>query len=136
MKYLSLLLIFLISFSGNAQEYFPKNDGVKQSFKNYVAITNANIYVAANQKIEKATLLIKENKIIEVGTNISIPKGATIVDATGKTIYPSFVELYSEFGITNLPQDQVVTSHHNTIPIVKVIIGTTTSNQNTMHMKT
>ena len=91
MRYLSLLLVFLLSFSVNAQEYFPKNDGVKQSFKNYVAITNATIYVAANQKIEKATLLIKENKTIEVDTNISIPKGATIVDATGKTIYPSFV---------------------------------------------
>ena len=99
MRYLSLLLVFLISFSGNAQEYFPKNDGVKQSFKNYVAITNATIYVSATQKIEKATLLIKENKIVEVGTNVSIPKGTTIVDATGKTIYPSFVELYSEFGI-------------------------------------
>ena len=95
MRYLSLLLVFLISFFGNAQEYFTKNDGVKQSFKNYVAITNATIYVSATQKIEKATLLIKENKIIEVGANVTIPKGATIVDATGKTIYPSFIELYS-----------------------------------------
>ena len=100
MRYLSLLLVFLLSFSVNSQEYFPKNDGVKQSFKNFTAITNATIYVSATQKIEKATLLIKENKIIEVGTNVSIPKGATIVDATGKTIYPSFIELYSEFGIS------------------------------------
>ena len=87
MRYLSLLLVFLISFSGNAQEYFPKNDGVKQSFKNYVAITNATIYVSAMQKIEKATLLIKENKIVEVGTNVVIPKGTKIIDDTGKKIY-------------------------------------------------
>jgi len=99
MRYLSLLLVFLLSISTNAQEYFPKNDGVKQSFKNYVAITNATIYVSATQKIEKATLLIKENKIVEVGTNVVIPKGTNIIDATGKTIYPSFIELYSEFGI-------------------------------------
>ena len=99
MRYLSLLLVFLLSFSVNAQEYFPKNDGVKQSFKNYFALTNATIYVSATQKIEKATLLIKENKIVDVGTIIAIPKEATIIDATGKTIYPSFIELYSEFGI-------------------------------------
>ena len=73
MRYLSLLLVFFISISGNAQEYFPKNDGVKQSFKNYFALTNATIYVAASQKIEKATLLVKEDKIIEVGTTVSIP---------------------------------------------------------------
>jgi imidazolonepropionase-like amidohydrolase len=100
MKYLSLLLVFLLSFSVNSQEYFPKNDGVKQSFKNFTAITNASIYVSATQRIEKATLLIKENKIIEVGTNVSIPKGATVVDASGKIIYPSFIELYCEFGIS------------------------------------
>ena len=72
MRYLSLLLVFLVAFTSKAQEYFPKNDGVKQSFKNYVAITNATIYVSATQKIEKATLLIKENKIVEVGTGSEI----------------------------------------------------------------
>lgn len=99
MRYLTLLLVFFASLIGNAQEYFPKNDGVKQSFKNHFALTNATIYVSATQKIEKATLLIKENKIVEVGTNVAIPKGSTIIDASGKTIYPSFIELYSEFGI-------------------------------------
>ena len=44
MRYLSLLLVFLLSISTNAQEYFPKNDGVKQSFKNFTAIKNATIY--------------------------------------------------------------------------------------------
>lgn len=99
MRYLSLLLLFLFSLTGNSQEYFPKNDGVKQSFKNYFALTNSTIYVSATQKIEKATLLIKDDKIIAVGTNVSLPKGVLLIDATGKTIYPSFIDLYSEFGI-------------------------------------
>ncbi|WP_264554456.1 amidohydrolase family protein [Flavobacterium sp. N1861] len=92
-------MFFCISFLSNAQDYFPKNDGVKQSFKNHVAITNATIYVSATQKIDKATLLFKEGKIVDVGTNITLPKNATIIDASGKTIYPSFIDLYSEFGI-------------------------------------
>jgi imidazolonepropionase-like amidohydrolase len=99
MRYLSLWLLFIVSFTLHAQEYFPKNDGVKQSFKNFTAIQNATIYLSATQKIENATLLIKENKIVEVGTGIVLPKGAEIIDAKGKTIYPSFIELYSEFGI-------------------------------------
>ena len=111
MRYLSLLLVFLLSLSTNAQEYFPKNDGVKQSFINYYALTNATIYVSATQKLEKATLLIKENKIIEVGTSVTIPKGTIVIDATGKTIYPSFIAAISV---------------RNTTAIVKDIIGTTT----------
>src|SRR5690554_6135738 len=99
MRYFSLVMVFFLSLTTQAQEYFPKNDGVKQSFKNFTAIQNATIYVSATQKIENATLLIKENKIIDVGTSVTIPKGAQIIDAKGKTIYPSFVELYSEFGI-------------------------------------
>ena len=99
MRYLSLWLLFIVSFTLHAQDYFPKNDGVKQSFKNFTAIQNATIYLSATQKIENATLLIKENKIVEVGTGIVLPKGAEIIDAKGKTIYPSFIELYSEFGI-------------------------------------
>ena len=44
-----------MSFTLHAQDYFPKNDGVKQSFKNFTAIQNATIYLSATQKIENAT---------------------------------------------------------------------------------
>ena len=99
MKFYKILLLLCFSIGLQAQDYFPKNDGVKQSFKNYTAITNATIYVSSTNKIEKATLLIKENEIVDVGTNVSIPKNTAIIDATGKTIYPSFIDLFSEFGI-------------------------------------
>ena len=91
--------MFCFTISLQAQDYFPKNDGVKQSFKNHVAVTNATIYVSSTQKLEKATLLFKDGKILEVGTKVSIPKNATIIDGTGKTIYASFIDVFSEFGI-------------------------------------
>lgn len=99
MRFYTLLVVFCLSLLSNAQDYFPKNDGVKQSFKNYVAIKNATIYVSSNQKLENATLVFKDGKITDIGTNITLPKNATIIDATGKTIYPSFIDIYSEFGI-------------------------------------
>jgi imidazolonepropionase-like amidohydrolase len=105
MRYIKFLLLFCFTITLQAQDYFPKNDGVKQSFKNHVAITNATIYVSSTQKLEKATLLFKEGKILEVGTAVSIPKNATIIDATGKTIYASFIDVFSEFGIQK-PSDK------------------------------
>ncbi|WP_291115657.1 amidohydrolase family protein [Flavobacterium sp. UBA6135] len=86
-----------------AQDYFPKNDGVRQNFKSKIAITNATVYVSPTQKLEKATILLEGDRIVEIGTNITIPKNVTVIDATGKTIYSSFIDLYSEFGMAKPP---------------------------------
>ncbi|MBL7560902.1 amidohydrolase family protein [Olleya sp. YSTF-M6] len=93
---LSLLLCGYFSF---AQEYVPKNDGVKTNTSNYTAFTNAKIYVTANQVIENGTLLIKDGKVVSSGNNVTIPKNTVVVDISGKTIYPSFIDIYSDFGV-------------------------------------
>ncbi len=93
------LMTFMCSFSMLAQDYFPKNDGVTAKNTNYTAITNAKIYVTPTQVIEKGTLLIKDGKVVATGTSITIPKNATQIDASGKSIYPSFIDMYSDFGI-------------------------------------
>ncbi|MBJ7879317.1 amidohydrolase family protein [Gelidibacter salicanalis] len=98
-KTLLTIMTFMCSFSMLAQDYFPKNDGVSTKNTNYTAITNAKIYVTPTQVVEKGTLLIKDGKVISTGTSVNIPKNATQIDATGKSIYPSFIDMYSDFGI-------------------------------------
>lgn len=95
-----VLLLLCLSFSViYAQEYFPTNTGVKTSKNTVVAFTNATIYVTPTQIINNGTLLIKDGKVVSVGKNVKLPKTVKIVDLTGKTIYPSFVDIYSDFGI-------------------------------------
>ncbi len=103
MKQYIALFLFLNTFIFNAQEYFPKNDGVKTDNNNYTAFTNVKIYVSPTQIIEKGTLLIQNGKVINTGANVNIPKNTLIVDLNGKTIYPSFIDVYSNFGI-DLPK--------------------------------
>ncbi|MEL0645503.1 amidohydrolase family protein [Olleya sp. Ti.3.14] len=93
---LSLLLCSYFSF---AQEYVPKNDGVKTNTSNYTALTNAKIYVTPNQVIENGTLLIKDGKVVSSGAAVTIPKNAVVIDVTGKSIYPSFIDIYTDFGV-------------------------------------
>ncbi|HEX9827574.1 MAG TPA: amidohydrolase family protein [Flavobacteriaceae bacterium] len=93
------ILMFMCSMSYYAQDYFPKNDGVVSKNTNYTAITNAKIYVTPTQVIEKGTLLIKDGKVVSVGASVNIPKNTNIVDVSGKSIYPSFIDIYSDFGI-------------------------------------
>lgn len=93
------LLLFLCSFSLFAQEYFPKNDGVKTINTNYTAFTNAKIYITPSQVINNGTLLIKDGKVVASGEQLTIPKNTTIINVEGKSIYPSFIDMYSDFGI-------------------------------------
>ncbi|NQY06600.1 MAG: amidohydrolase, partial [Flavobacteriaceae bacterium] len=95
---IGVLLFFLVNLSF-AQEYFPKNDGVKTPEKSVTAFTNAKIYVSPTQIIDNGTLLIKNGKVAGVGKNVSIPTDATKIDLNGKSIYPSFIDVYSGFGV-------------------------------------
>ncbi len=93
----SLLLSFV--FGLQAQDYFPKDDGVHDVNTNYTALTHATIYVSPSQVLTDATLLIQKGKVVAVGTTVSIPASSVIVDLKGKFIYPSFIDLYTDFGI-------------------------------------
>jgi imidazolonepropionase-like amidohydrolase len=99
MRKLLLLCLFLLSISLQAQDYFPTNTGVKTSKNTTVAFTNATIHVTPQKVIKKGTLLIKDGKVITAGKSVKIPAGTKIIDLKGKTVYPSFIDIYSNFGI-------------------------------------
>ena len=82
-----------------AQDYFPENAGVKASNNNYTAFTNAKIYVTPTQIIEKGTLLIQNGKVVNAASSVTLPQNTIVVDLEGKSIYPSFIDAYSKFGI-------------------------------------
>ena len=82
-----------------AQDYKPKNDGVKSKNTNFTAIINAKIYVTDSDIIENGTLLIQNGLVIDVGNDINIPQNSLTIDAKGNVIYPSFIDIFSNFGI-------------------------------------
>ncbi len=94
-----VILAFLCSISFYAQDYFPQNSGVSTENTNYTALVNAKIFITPTQVIDKGTLLIKDGKVVNAGTSVVIPKNTNTIDVSGKSIYPSFIELYSDFGI-------------------------------------
>ena len=94
-----IILVSFLSFENLlAQETFPIN-GVEDNRENYYAFFNANIVVDYNTTVENGTLIIKNGKIISVGKDINIPNGVRKFDLNGNFIYPSFIDLYSDYGI-------------------------------------
>jgi len=62
------------------------------------AITNARIVPMAGQVIERGTIVIRNGLVAAVGPTVTAPADARIVDATGLTVYPGFVDAYSNLG--------------------------------------
>src|SRR3546814_20262852 len=49
-------------------------------------------------------LLVRKGKIEAVGSKLNIPRGAVVRDLEGKFIYPSFIDLYSSYGLPDSPE--------------------------------
>eukprot|EP01136_Pigoraptor_vietnamica_P006508 Opistho-1_new@39524 len=98
-KFKLLLSGLLFAVMLQAQETFPVN-GVADKREGCYAFTNASIVTNTQTTLKNATMVIRDGKIISVGTTgIVIPKDAVVVDCKDKFIYPSFVDIYSDYGI-------------------------------------
>jgi len=100
MKKLALLLLLCISIQKlSAQVYFPNNESVQSRNNNFTAFVNAKIIVSPTLTIDKGILLIQNGRVVNVGTNVTIPKNCTTINLEGKSIYPSFIDIYTNFGM-------------------------------------
>ncbi len=88
-----------------AQETFQVN-GVGDKRDGCYAFTNATIVKDAQTTLTNATLVIRDGKIVSVGNGVAIPKDAVVVDCKDKYIYPSFVDIFSDYGMPQAQRQQ------------------------------
>ena len=63
-----------------------------------ILVRGGTIHTAAGAPINNGSVLIQAGKIVAVGTNVSAPAGARIIDATGKTVIPGMIDNHSHIG--------------------------------------
>ncbi len=88
----------LAGFTAVAQETYPVN-GVAEPKEACYAFTHATIVKDAQTTLQDATLVIRNGKIVAAGASAAVPKDAVVIDCKGKYIYPSFVDIYSDYGM-------------------------------------
>lgn len=100
MKKILLFLVLhqLVVLYGAAQKTFPYN-GILPKDVTSVAFIHAGVVMDPNNRIDDATVIISNGKIVSVGKNEVIPDNAVVYDLAGKYIYPSFIDLYSDYGM-------------------------------------
>jgi imidazolonepropionase-like amidohydrolase len=67
-----------------------------------VAITGGTVYPVSGPKIENGTVLMRDGRIVAVGSNVTIPAGAERVDATGKWVTPGFINASTTLGVVEI----------------------------------
>ncbi|HEV3412569.1 MAG TPA: amidohydrolase family protein [Puia sp.] len=95
---LFLLLLVCHSLFSTAQSTFPVN-GVADPREHCYAFTHATIVKDGATTLSDATLVVRDGLIVGAGTGLAIPKDAVVIDCSGKYIYPSFIDLYSDYGM-------------------------------------
>lgn len=94
----AFLAISLWCITVIAQPTYPYN-GVLPKDVTSVAFTHATIYEDYQTVMEDATLIIEKGKVVQVGKGLAIPANAVVYDLKGQYIYPSFIDLHSDYGM-------------------------------------
>ncbi len=93
-KIFTLILILVALTKTIAQQTYPvpaPSDTRPEVF----AFTNATIYTDYKTRIEGATMVVQDGKVVAAGALVRVPVGAVVTDCSGKTIYPAFIDLYA-----------------------------------------
>ena len=64
-----------------------------------ICIKNGTVYNAVTPEGVVADILVENGKIKEIGPNLSVGAEVEVIDATGKQVYPGFVEAHGHIGL-------------------------------------
>ncbi len=96
-QYLLLLLSFMINIGIKAQI----DGSVIKPVQGDYLLKNATIYTVTQGVLEGTDLQIKEGKISAIGKNLP-DSDVTVVDCSGKYVYPGFIDAGTELGLVEV----------------------------------
>ena len=66
-----------------------------QAANGTVAIRNATLLTVTKGTIQNGTIVLRNGKIAAIGSNVTIPAGAEVIDGTGKFVSPGLIDCHS-----------------------------------------
>jgi imidazolonepropionase-like amidohydrolase len=99
-----------------------------------VAITNVRIVPVVGNDIEKGTIIIRGEKIENIGQDIVIPQGAKIINGQGLTAYPGLIDGYSQLGLSEIGSVQATIDFRETGRINPQVLATEALRPDSMHI--
>jgi imidazolonepropionase-like amidohydrolase len=70
------------------------------------AIRGAKVVPVSAAPLENATVVVSRGVIVAVGTNVTVPPDAWVIDGKGLTVYPGLIDGFTDIGLTAAPASQ------------------------------
>ncbi len=97
-RLLIIAAAFLIPATFFAQDNYPVI-GIRDVRPSTWLLQGARVVVDYQTTLEDTDILIRDGKIVEVARGIRVPEGAKVIDLQGKSVYPSFIDLNTNYGV-------------------------------------
>ncbi len=98
------------------------------------AITRVKIVPVVGEEITEGTIIIRANKIEEIGPSVSIPSGAKIIDGQGLMAYPGMIDAYSNLGLYEIGSIQATIDYRETGRINPQVLATEALRPDSFHI--
>ena len=95
-----LLLLSLLSMQQAFAQFRLPQAKLSDEKSHTFLLVNATVIPSPGQKMEAASVYVKDGKIAAIGKDLKVPAGTYRRDAKGAWVYPSFVDLFSSYGMT------------------------------------
>jgi imidazolonepropionase-like amidohydrolase len=66
-----------------------------------IALRGGRLLTIAHGVVENGSIVIANGRITAVGSNVSIPSGARVIDVSGKTIMPGMIDGFTNLGLAD-----------------------------------
>jgi imidazolonepropionase-like amidohydrolase len=94
-----LVCFTLLTLPAALLAHAAESSAVGADAPSVIVIQNATILTVSHGTIERASILIKDGKIAEVGASVKAPKDAQVIDAAGQFVIPGIVDCHSHIGV-------------------------------------
>jgi imidazolonepropionase-like amidohydrolase len=96
------------------------------------ALTHASIETVTKGVITNGTIILQKGKITAVGTNVTVPGDAIVIDCTGKWIYPGMIDGGTRVGLFEIGQIPQATDEDEIGEVIPQMKALTAVNPNSV----
>ena len=120
----AILLVYLLTVSTMilAQNNYPVV-GISDERPEKYGLKNATVVVDYEETLPNTDILIVKGRIAAVGSNLTFPKGTVVKDIEGKMVYPSFIDLFTSYGLPESPGETPNSMAMFMVSLVLIVIG-------------
>ena len=86
----------------SADQTSTPQEALRSNPPSVFALTDVRVVVSPDVTLEKATVVVRGGKIESVG-DVAVPADAQVISMAGKTVYPGFIDAYSERSVAGDP---------------------------------